>query len=383
MNIVIAMDSFKGSLTSWEAGHAVQRGIEKAYRYKSREIPEIRVLPLADGGEGTVTALIQGMGGVYRTVKVRGPLTARVEAIYGIIPGPGNSLTAVIEMAAAAGLWLVPEKERNPLYTTTYGVGELILHALSKGCRNFLIGIGGSATNDCGIGMLTALGYEFLDPEGREAGICGKDLERIASINAINKHPLLDECTFRIACDVTNPLCGPQGAAFVYGLQKGASPNDIIVLDNGLYHFSQVVARKYPNVPASHENKDVPGAGAAGGLGYAFLQFLNGRLESGAGMIMDAIGLENEIRKADLVITGEGKMDAQTLMGKAPAGVARLAKKYNKKILSFCGSVTPESDTLLLNVFDKCISVTPPGASLEQASEWLQKAVYHYFITPG
>jgi len=382
VKVVIAMDSFKGSLTSWEAGHAVQRGIEKAYRYQSRDLPQIRVLPLADGGEGTVTALIQGMGGVYRTVKVRGPLTAQVEAIYGIIPGPENSQTAVIEMAAAAGLWLVSEKERNPLYTTTYGVGELILHALSKGCRTFLIGIGGSATNDAGIGMLAALGFEFLDSQGRETGICGKDLEYIAFINDMSKHPLLDQCTFRIACDVTNPLCGPQGAAYVYGPQKGASPEDVLVLDNGLCHFSRVAAQKYPNVPGSSEKKDIPGAGAAGGLGYAFLQFLNGQLESGAGMIMDAIGLENEIRSADLVITGEGKMDAQTLMGKAPAGVARLAKKYHKKILSFCGSITPGSDTLLHNVFDKCISVTPPGASLEQASEWLQKAVYHYFITP-
>lgn len=383
MKVVIAMDSFKGSLTSWEAGHAVARGIEKAYRYQSRDIPEITVLPLADGGEGTVTALIQGMGGVYRTVKVRGPLTAQVEATYGIIPGPENAQTAVIEMAAAAGLWLVPEKERNPLYTTTYGVGELILHALSKGCRTFLIGIGGSATNDAGMGMLSALGFEFLDSQGRETGLCGKDLERVAFISDMGKHSLLDQCTFRIACDVTNPLCGPQGAAYVYGPQKGATPEDVLVLDNGLCHFSQVAAKKFPRLPESPANKDIPGAGAAGGLGFAFLQFLNGRLESGAGMIMDAIGLENEIRQADLVITGEGKMDAQTLMGKAPAGVARLAKKYHKKILSFCGSVTPGSHTLLHNVFDKCISVTPPGASLEQASEWLQKAVYHYFIQPG
>jgi glycerate 2-kinase len=383
MKIVIAMDSFKGSLTSWEAGHAVQRGIEKAYRYKSLEIPETRVLPLADGGEGTVTALIQGMGGVYRTVKVRGPLKAQVEAIYGIIPGSGKAPSAVIEMAAAAGLGLVPENERNPLYTTTYGVGELILHAVSKGCRTFLIGIGGSATNDGGIGMLTALGFEFLDSQGREAGICGKDLERIDSVSDRGKHPLLDECTFRIACDVTNPLCGPQGAAAVYGPQKGASPQDVVFLDKGLCHFSGVAAKKYPKVAGSPENKDIPGAGAAGGLGFAFLQFLNGRLESGVEMIMDAIGLENEIRSADLVITGEGTMDAQTLMGKAPAGVARLAKRYNKKILSFCGMVKPESDALLRNIFDKCIPATPPGASLEQASDWLQKAVYHYFITPG
>ena len=382
MKIVIAMDSFKGSLTSWEAGHAVQRGIEKAYRQMSLDIPETKVLPLADGGEGTVTALIQGMGGVYRTVKVRGPLTAQVEAIYGIIPGSGKNATAVIEMAAAAGLWLIPEKERNPLYTTTYGVGELILHALTQGCRTFLIGIGGSATNDGGIGMLTALGFEFPDSQGREAGICGKDLERIASIKTHGKHPLLDECTFRIACDVTNPLCGPQGAAYVYGPQKGASPEDITLLDNGLCHLSEVAAKKFSKPPGTPDNKDIPGAGAAGGLGYAFLEFLNGRLESGSDMIMDAIGLENEVLNADLVITGEGRMDAQTLMGKAPAGVARLAKKHNKRILSFCGSVTPGSEKLLYDVFDKCIPVTPPGASFQQASEWLQTSVYHHFIIP-
>ncbi|HPJ55131.1 MAG TPA: glycerate kinase, partial [Bacteroidales bacterium] len=182
--------------------------------------------------------------------------------------------------------------------------------------------------------------------------------------------------------DVTNPLCGPQGAAYVYGPQKGASPEDITLLDNGLCHLSEVAAKKFSKPPGTPDNKDIPGAGAAGGLGYAFLEFLNGRLESGSDMIMDAIGLENEVLNADLVITGEGKMDAQTLMGKAPAGVARLAKKHNKRILSFCGSVTPGSEKLLYDVFDKCIPVTPPGASFQQASEWLQTSVYHHFIIP-
>ena len=243
MRIVVAMDSFKGSLTSFDAGHAVDRGIEKAWQHMFRPLPRVKVLPLADGGEGTVTALIQGLGGVYRNIKDRGPLKAQVEAIFGLITSTDGIPTAVIEMAAAAGLWLVPEKERNPLHTTTYGVGELILHAMSKGCRNFLVGIGGSATNDGGIGMLTALGFEFRDDRGREAGVCGKDLEQIASIRTSGKHPALDECSFRIACDVNNPLCGPNGAAAVFGPQKGASPDDVLKLDRGLANLADVASK--------------------------------------------------------------------------------------------------------------------------------------------
>lgn len=381
MKIVVAMDSFKGSLTSFDAGHAVYRGIEKAWQHMSSPLPQVKVLPLADGGEGTVTALIRGLGGVYRNIKVRGPLKAQVEAIYGIVTSTDGTLTAVIEMAAAAGLWLIPEKDRNPLHTTTYGVGELILHALSKGCRNFLIGIGGSATNDGGIGMLTALGFEFRDDTGRETGICGKDLNRIASIRNSGKHTELNECSFRIACDVNNPLCGPNGAAAVFGPQKGASPDDILRLDSGLANLADVASRMIFRDSPTRDKRDVPGAGAAGGLGYAFVQFLNGTLESGATMIMDAIGLEQEIRNADLVITGEGRMDDQTAMGKAPMGVACLAKKNGKKVIAFCGSIAPSVPHMKEVLFDQCIPVTPAGASLELASEWLQKAVFEYFTS--
>jgi len=379
VKIVVAMDSFKGSLTSFDAGHAVHRGIEKAALHASRDVPHVRVLPLADGGEGTVTAMIRGLGGVYRTIKVRGPLKAQVEAIYGIVPSMDGTPAAVIEMAAASGLWLVPEKDRNPLNTTTYGVGELILHAISQGCRQFLIGIGGSATNDGGIGMLAALGVEFRDEQGRETGLCGKDLIYITSVRTNKKHPLLEECSFRVACDVNNPLCGPQGAAFVYGPQKGASPQDIMLLDRGLANLADVSARMAPPVTGLRDNRDVPGTGAAGGLGYAFVQYLNGKLEPGIDMVMDAVGLEEEIRDAALVITGEGRMDSQTAMGKAPMGVARLAKKYDKKVLAFCGSISPGTWTPENRYFDVCIPVTPPGASLERASEWLQKAVFDYF----
>ncbi|MBP6868063.1 MAG: glycerate kinase [Bacteroidales bacterium] len=381
MRIVVAMDSFKGSLTSFDAGHAVDRGIEKAWQHMFRPLPRVKVLPLADGGEGTVTALIQGLGGVYRNIKVRGPLKAQVEAIYGIITSTDGIPTAVIEMAAAAGLWLVPEKERNPLHTTTYGVGELILHAMSKGCRNFLVGIGGSATNDGGIGMLTALGFEFRDDRGREAGVCGKDLEQIASIRTSGKHPALDECSFRIACDVNNPLCGPNGAAAVFGPQKGASPDDVLKLDRGLANLADVASKMASHHKGTRDNRDVPGAGAAGGLGYAFVQFLKGKLEPGAAMIMDAIGLEDAIRDADLVITGEGRMDEQTAMGKAPMGVARLAKKHGKKVIAFCGSIDPSVSHIKEDLFDLCLAVTPPGASLELASEWLQQAVFEHFTS--
>lgn len=381
MKIVVAMDSFKGSLTSFDAGHAVDRGIEKAWQHLSLPLPRVKVLPLADGGEGTVTAMIQGLGGVYRNIKVRGPLKGQVEAIYGIVNTAGGMPTAVIEMAAAAGLWLVPEKERNPLNTTTYGVGELILHALSKGCRNFLVGIGGSATNDGGIGMLTALGFEFRDNRGRETGVYGKDLNHIASIRTSGKHPALAECTFRVACDVNNPLCGPHGAAAVFGPQKGASPAEVCRLDKGLANLADVASKMTSRDAGTRDNRDVPGAGAAGGLGYAFVQFLNGKLEPGAAMIIDAIGLEEAIRDADLVITGEGRMDEQTAMGKAPMGVARLAKKHGKKVIAFCGCVDPSASAVKEDLFDFCLAVTPPGASLELASEWLQQAVFEHFTT--
>jgi len=383
VKIVVAMDSFKGSLTSFDSGHAVDRGIEKAWQHMDRTLPEVKVLPLADGGEGTVTALIQGMGGVYRNIKVRGPHKAQVEAIYGIVTVTDGTPTAVIEMASAAGLWLVPEKNRNPLNTTTYGVGQLILHALSKGCRNFLVGIGGSATNDGGIGMLTALGFEFRDSRGRDAGVCGKDLEQIVSIRTAGKHPALDQCTFRVACDVINPLCGPFGAAAVFGPQKGASRDDIRRLDKGLTNLADVAAKMATRYPEKWDNRDVPGAGAAGGLGYAFVQFLNGKLEPGAAMIMDAIGLEDSICDADLVITGEGCMDRQTAMGKAPIEVARLAKKHGKKVMAFCGSIDPSFFDIKEDLFDGFLAVTPPGASLELASEWLQQAVFEHFTSNG
>ncbi len=270
MKVVIAIDSFKGSVSSMAASTEIAAGINKVYPEADNVI-----LPLADGGEGTVEALVSATGGQIRSVQVTGPLQQPVQASYGIL---GNGHTAVIEVAAACGLPLVPVEHRNPLRTTTYGVGELILDAIGQGCREFVIGLGGSATNDAGIGMLQALGYRFTDEAGNDAGHGGEALLRIRSIDAAHACPELGQCVFKIACDVDNPLYGPDGAAYVFGPQKGASPEMVEVLDEGLAGFAGVVQRAFGvNV------QNIPGAGAAGGLGAAFAVFLQGKLQSGVG----------------------------------------------------------------------------------------------------
>ncbi len=377
MNILIAMDSFKGSLTSQQAGKAVLNGLKEACRSLHCPMPHTTLLPLADGGEGTVAALMEGLGGTYHTVTVCDPLEKPVQAQYGIVPGTDDGKTplAVIEMAAAAGLHLVPEEKRNPLHTSTYGVGQIIVHAMEQGCRTFLIGIGGSATNDAGIGMLSALGFVFTDKHGNRTGTCGQDLETIANIHTDNAHPLLTACTFRIASDVTNPLTGPNGAAAVYGPQKGADASTVQRLDRGLAHFARVASLAEAKTP-EHLDR-VPGAGAAGGLGYAFLRFLNGKLEPGADLVIDAIGLREHARSAHLIVTGEGRLDSQTSMGKAPAAVARLARTYGKPIVALCGSV--DSHAAAAGLFDRAIAVTPPGGSFEDAAVYLQQSAALFF----
>lgn len=316
MRIVLAIDSFKGSMSSAEAAEAAKEGILSVCPHA-----EVCSVPIADGGEGTVEALVNGMGGELRTVTVHGPLFEPVDAVYGYLP---ESNTAIIEMAAASGLVLVPKEKRNPLVTTTYGVGELICHAIHSGARHFIIGIGGSATNDCGVGMLQALGWRFSKKEG----VC--TLSDVEFIDKSGVLPTLTECTFRIACDVTNPLCGENGAAAIYSPQKGADADMVKALDAAGLRFAKLYtaagssASPFP-CGASHNH---PGAGAAGGLGFAFLAFLGGELCSGIKLIMEETGLEEKIRTADLVITGEGRIDAQTSMGKAPAGVAELCRKH-------------------------------------------------------
>lgn len=330
MQILIAIDSLKGSLSSLEAGAAIKTGILSVY-----QDAKVVIKPLADGGEGTVDALVSGMGGKIITVNVTGPLGEKVDARYGMIE---SKKLAVMEMAAAAGIMLVPEQKRNPKNTTTYGVGEMILDAVDRGCRDFIIGIGGSATNDGGLGMLEAMGVVFYDEKGDLLGPYGLDMLRVAKVDVSKMREELKECSFRIACDVENPLCGPMGAAHVYGPQKGATMQIVEQMDAGLKNYANVIKGQL-----GIDNEGVPGSGAAGGLGYAFVTFLNGRAEPGITIILDTIDLETEIQKADYVITGEGKLDAQTAMGKAPAGVAKMAKKYGKKAIAFCGAATEDA----------------------------------------
>lgn len=331
MKIVVAMDSFKGSLTSIEAGEAVKRGIERVFAEKC----EVAVRPLADGGEGTVEALAEGMHGTKRMVTVSDPLGRPVCAQYAMIPETG---TAVIEMASAAGLTLLAPDERNPLITSTYGVGEIINDAIGLGIRRFLVGIGGSATNDGGAGMLSALGYSFLDSEGNRIAPGAVGLRDLAAISDTDVSGIVKECRFHIACDVTNPLCGERGSSAVFGPQKGAAAEDIKRMDRWLSNYAAIMKRYFPKA-----DRDAPGAGAAGGLGFAFLSAVDAVLASGVSLVLKETGLEEEIKTADLVVTGEGRLDGQTAMGKAPVGLARLARHYGKPVVAFAGSVTADA----------------------------------------
>lgn len=354
MKVVVAIDSLKGSLSSIEAGNAIKLGILNAYNEAN-----VEVKPLADGGEGTVDALVEGMNGEYRVIEVIGPIGEKVKATYGILK---KENTAIIEMAQASGLPLVPVQKRNPLNTTTYGVGEIIKEAIQCGCRNFVVGIGGSATNDCGVGMLQALGFKFYDKNNNEVGLGGKVLKDIHTINIDSRIKDLDNCTFKIACDVKNPLYGDNGAAYIYGPQKGATKEIIKTLDCGVKSFAEVVKNQL-----GKDLANIEGVGAAGGLGFGFLTFLNSTLESGIKIVLDEINLEDTIKDADLVITGEGRLDNQTAMGKAPIGVAKLAKKYNKKVIAFAGALTDDAKACNDNGIDAYFSIVNKAMSIEDA----------------
>lgn len=330
MKVVIAIDSLKGSLSSMEAGMAIKDGILAA-----KPDAEVIVKPLADGGEGTTDALIEGMNGERIDLTVTGPMHTPVDAYYGYLK---DTNTAVMEMASAAGITLVPDSEKNPLLATSYGVGEMINDAIQRGCRNFIIGIGGSVTNDGGIGMLKALGVRFLDENDEDAGEGGQALAKVARIDVSGMNPLLKECHIQVACDVNNPLCGENGSTYIYGPQKGVTEDMKKTLDEAMAHFARVTSETLEN-----DYLNTPGAGAAGGLGYAFLAYTGAALTPGIELILDAVGLEEELSSADVVVTGEGRLDFQTAMGKAPVGVARLAKKYNAKVIAFAGSVTKEA----------------------------------------
>lgn len=365
MKVVVAIDSFKGSLSSMEAGQAIAEGVKRVYQHA-----EVVVRPLADGGEGTVEALVEGMGGVFVTKEVTGPLGEKVEAVYGIIESKDDlSKTAIIEMSAAAGITLVPEESRNPMNTTTYGVGELILDAIERGCRHFIVGIGGSATNDGGVGMLQALGYDFVTREGKAISYGGNGLRELASIEESNVHPTLKECTFKVACDVTNPLCGENGSSAIFGPQKGATPEMVQELDQLLLHYAEL--SKKVN---SHADRFYPGTGAAGGMGFAFLTYTNATLESGIQIVLTETKLEELIATADFVVTGEGRLDGQTALGKAPIGVASLAKKHQKKVLAFAGAVTPDAKECNQHGIDAFFPILRGVVTLKEA---MNKEVAH------
>ena len=354
MKVVISIDSLKGSLSSMEAANAIKEGILKVDKNT-----DIKIMPLADGGEGTVDALVEGMNGEAVTTTVTGPVVEKVHAKYGILK---ETNTAIIEMAQAAGFALVPSHLKNPLYTTTYGVGEMIKEAIEKGCRNFIVGIGGSATNDAGVGMLQALGFEFYDEAGKLVGLGGQVLNKIKSIKTENRLKELDQCNFKIACDVNNPLYGENGAAYIYGPQKGATPDIVVELDEGLRSFAEVVKKEL-----GKDIAQVPGAGAAGGLGFGFMGFLNGKLESGIKIILDEIKLEDVVKDADIVITGEGRLDNQTAMGKAPIGVAKIAKKHGAKVIAIAGCTTEDAVKCNEEGIDAYFSIVNGAMTIEEA----------------
>ncbi len=356
MKVTVAMDSFKGSLSTQVAGAAVKSGILRAYPDAT-----VSVCPMADGGEGTAEAIVLAEKGEWREIAVKDPLSRPISARYGYIP---KEKTAVVEMASAAGITLITEHERNPMKTTTYGVGEMILDAIEHGCRNFLIGIGGSATNDGGTGMLQALGFDLTDKQGEPIPFGAKGLLKLCTIDDRRAHPRLKDCHVSVACDVQNPLCGETGCSAVFAPQKGASPDMVWEMDRWLRHYAALVTTVRPDA-----DPDLHGAGAAGGMGFALATFLNATLQNGIALILEQIGLEEAIRQADMVLTGEGRLDAQTAMGKAPVGVAALAKKYQKPVLAFGGGVTAEATACRAQGIDALFSIVRGACTLQEAME--------------
>lgn len=347
--VVVASDSFKGCLRSDQVADAVETGVLKVF-------PDCEVvkLPVGDGGEGTMEALVSAMGGHVIALSVQDPLGRTVEAEYALL----NDGSAVIEISKSSGLTLLAQHERNPLKTSTYGVGQLIADALRKGCRRFLVCIGGSATNDAGTGMLEALGYRLFNSAGTELNGCGENLIKIKDVDSSAAMPELKESEFIVACDVDSPLYGPNGAAYVFAPQKGADAAMVEELDRGLRHFADIMQKC-----AGLDVADMSGAGAAGGLGAAFIAFLNAKLKRGADMVLDAVGFDEHIQNADMVITGEGKIDSQTMSGKLPAAVAERADAQDIPVVAICGS----SDVDFLPIFQNIYPVTLEGTPLNEA----------------
>ena len=354
MKIVVAPDSFKGSVTALEAANAIEQGL---YRVFPDAI--IEKIPMADGGEGTVQSLVDATGGHIRTERVFGPLGNEVEAEFGIL---SDGKTAVIEMASASGLTLVPPDKRNPLLTTTFGTGQLIHAALELGCRRLIIGIGGSATNDGGAGMAEAVGVKFLKGNCTLIERGGGGLAELESIDMTDLHPAILETETIVACDVNNPLTGPDGASHVYGPQKGATPEMVDTLDANLAHYDAILTR---TLGKSFNN--VPGAGAAGGLGAGLMAFLNAELKLGIDIMIDAVNLRERMKGATLVITGEGQLDFQTAFGKTPVGVAKVAKTYDIPVIAIAGSIGEGAKNVYAEGIDAMLGIAQTPMSLEDA----------------
>lgn len=355
--VILAIDSFKGCLSSKEAETAAAQGIRHVF-----PTCETICLPVADGGEGMQRVLTEALNGQEIRLSAHGPLMQMRQTAYGL---SGDGTTAFIEMAAISGLPLVPLRQRNPSLTTTYGTGELIKDALNRGCRRFVIGLGGSATNDAGLGMLQALGFRFRDRYGNELGkaqpMCGQLLSEIAVIESSTALPALREARFTAACDVCNPFFGPEGAACVFAPQKGADPEMVAALDKGLQHLAQVIRQT-----TGRDIATLPGAGAAGGMGGTLSALLNAELKPGIDLLLDLTDFDKLIEGADLIITGEGKSDRQTVMGKVPSGILKRARRQGIPVILVSGSIE-DADILNQAGFRAAFSITPAPMSLEEA----------------
>ena len=356
MKIVVAPDSFKGSVTALEAANAIEKGLRRVF-------PDavIEKIPMADGGEGTVQSLVDATGGHIQTQRVLAPLGNKVDAQFGIL---ADGETAVIEMASASGLTLVPPDKRNPLLTTTYGTGQLIRAALESGCRRLIIGIGGSATNDGGAGMAEALGVKLLNVSRNPIERGGSGLSELESVDITGLHPAIAETETVVACDVNNPLTGPEGASHVYGPQKGATPEMVKTLDSHLAHFDKVLERTF-----EQSFNDIPGAGAAGGLGAGLMAFLNAELRLGVDIMIDTVKLKDRMKGASLVFTGEGQLDFQTAFGKTPIGVAKVAKSDNIPVIAIAGGIGEGADAVYDAGIDAMLGIVQAPMSLEDAVE--------------
>ena len=370
INVLIAPDSFKGSLSSKEVCVAVEKGIKNV----SHDF-HIRSIPIADGGEGTMDSLVAATQGVKKVIECRNPVGKNIQAEFGIL-GDGN--TCVIEIASASGLFLISEGERNPFKTTSFGTGQLIKAGLDHGCREFIIGLGGSATNDGGSGILQALGMRLLDKDGNDIGYGGESLRDVASIDESGFDERIAKSKFILASDVENPLIGPTGASHIFGSQKGASQGDHFLLDSYLSHWADVIESK-----TDKKIHEMPGAGAAGGIGGVFQAFFLHEFKRGIDIVLDIVNFDDELKKADIVITGEGEIDAQTIYGKAPLGVAQAASRYDIPVIAIAGTFGEGTDILFEHGISSIFSILDKprelNDSMQQAPQLIEKTTEQIF----